>query len=112
VGRRAWLFEVREFLLRRRWRGGRRHSPDISLLDFWGAPQDNTMEVVSLETWIQAPSQGVARALSNCSFEAKAAAPFSAHFPNSASAIRQTDQLAGAMSAREKRPIAQETAGQ
>ena len=78
VGRRAWLFEVREFLLRRRWRGGRRHSPDISLLDFWGAPQDDTMEVVSLEPWIQGSPPEVAEALSGCCLAVRTESPFPA----------------------------------
>jgi anaerobic magnesium-protoporphyrin IX monomethyl ester cyclase len=41
VGRRAWFFEVRAFLSR--WR---RRSADLSLAEFWGAPQDAEEEAL------------------------------------------------------------------
>jgi anaerobic magnesium-protoporphyrin IX monomethyl ester cyclase len=43
VGRRAWFFEVREFLLRRV-----RRPTDLSLAEFWGEPQDAEEEALSL----------------------------------------------------------------
>jgi hypothetical protein len=73
VGRRAWLFEVREFLFRRRQRPA-----DITLLDFWGPPQEDTIEVVSLEPWIQESSPRIAEPLTRCFCEAKAAPPIPA----------------------------------
>jgi len=42
VGRRAWFFEVREFLRRRD-----RRPVDLSLAEFWGAPQDAEEEALS-----------------------------------------------------------------
>ncbi|MEX0703073.1 MAG: magnesium-protoporphyrin IX monomethyl ester anaerobic oxidative cyclase [Planctomycetales bacterium] len=51
VGRRAWLFEVREFLTRRR------RTAEISTLsDFWGDPQDDEEALVSVARPVQEPS--------------------------------------------------------
>ena len=43
VGRRAWFFEVREFLFQRR-----RPPSDVTLAEFWGAPQDIQEEALAL----------------------------------------------------------------
>jgi anaerobic magnesium-protoporphyrin IX monomethyl ester cyclase len=42
VGRRAWFFEVRDFLVRRQ-----RRATDLSLAEFWGAPQDDAEAALS-----------------------------------------------------------------
>jgi hypothetical protein len=99
VGRRAWLFEVREFLLRRR-----RRSADITLLDFWGTPQDNAEEVVSLERWIPPPSPRVAELVTECSCEEKTGPRFRLGVRRRAAARRRT----GTIGVRARRLLAQE----
>jgi anaerobic magnesium-protoporphyrin IX monomethyl ester cyclase len=56
VGRRAWSFEVREFVRRTR-----RHQWDMSLAEYWGAPQDNLEQALSLESYTPALSPRIPR---------------------------------------------------
>lgn len=57
VGRRAWFFEVRDFLFRRH-----RAPADVTLGEFWGAAQDSEEEALAVVSPTQARLTGVGTA--------------------------------------------------